>query len=81
MTIFSKPFAIASLERAIKTAAQSALLFIGADQANVLEFDWSNLGGFAAGGFVLSLLTSIVSAGIGDAGPSVAGENLDPEAP
>ena len=35
---------------------------IGADQVNILELDWTSLGGFAAGGAVLSLLTSIASA-------------------
>lgn len=71
MTIFNKAFALASLERALKTAAQSAILIIGADQFNALTFDWSNLAGFAAGGFALSVLTSIGTGALTDGNPSV----------
>ena len=67
-----KRFAIQTLERAGKTAAQSALLVIGADQLDVLAADWGNVASFAAGGFVLSVLTSIASRPIGgDGSPSV----------
>ena len=59
------------VERAAKTAAQSALLVIGADQLNVLTLDWANVAGFAGGGFVLSVLTSVSSLPFGPAGPSV----------
>lgn len=48
-------------ERALSTAAQSALLVIGADQFNALTLDWQNLAGFAAGGAVLSLLKSLAA--------------------
>lgn len=54
------------LERAIKTAAQSAILSFGADQFNVINVDWISIAGFAAGGFVLSVLTSIISLPMGD---------------
>lgn len=52
-----------ALERAIKTAAQSAILGGGFTSvtANALLFDWVALGGFAAGGFVLSALSSVGS--------------------
>lgn len=53
-------------ERAAKTAAQSALLVIGADQVNVVAVDWMTVAGFAAGGAVLSLLTSVASKPVGD---------------
>lgn len=66
-------------ERAVKSAAQSALLAVGADQANVLSLDWKNLLGFAAGGALLSGLTSLLSFKIGPEGsPSVVDET--PEA-
>lgn len=61
MWLFSKLFWGAALERAVKTSAQFALGAVGADQLNVLHADWATFGGFAAGGFVLSVLTSIVS--------------------
>ena len=62
-----------TLERAVKTAAQSALLLIGADQVNALAVDWPQVGAFALGGFVLSVLTSIASRPLGgdDGSPSV----------
>lgn len=52
-------------ERAVKTAGQSFLLAVGADQMNVLTGDWGTLLGFAAGGAVLSVATSMASAKIG----------------
>lgn len=53
-------------ERALKTAAQAALLFLGADQAlDAVSADWASTGSFALGGAVLSYLTSIISAPFG----------------
>ncbi|GAB3598599.1 hypothetical protein GCM10027586_00630 [Kineococcus gypseus] len=60
----------AAAERAVKTSAQAALLVLGADQVNALDASWSDVGGFALGGLVLSLLTSLASLGLGGAGPS-----------
>ncbi len=57
-------------ERAIKTAAQSAILILiggqvidnaQAGQINVLTINWVTVLGFAAGGAVLSILTSVGS--------------------
>lgn len=69
--MFTAAFIKATLERALKTAAQSAILVIGADQFNALDFDWANLGGFAAGGFALSVLTSVATGALTDGNPSV----------
>lgn len=52
------------LDRATKTAAQAAVLAIGADQVNALEVGWVDVAGFAAGGFVLSALTTVAARGI-----------------
>ena len=49
--MFTRVFWSAALERALKTAAQSAVLVIGADQVNVLAVSWSEVGGFALGAF------------------------------
>lgn len=54
------------LERAVKSAAQVALVSFGASKLNVLSADWKLVGGLAAGGFVLSVLTSLASLPIGD---------------
>ena len=54
------------LERAIKTAAQSLLLFVGAAQGlDLFTLDWQRALGAAAAGAVLSILTSVASLGIG----------------
>ena len=61
--MFTLAFWRDALERAIKTAAQSAIVGAGFTSvtANALTFDWVALGGFAAGGFVLSVLSSVGS--------------------
>lgn len=60
-TLFSITFWRDAAERAGKTAAQSAILALGGGAANVLTLDWLTLGGAAAGGALLSLLTSVAS--------------------
>ena len=78
-TLFSLTFLIASTERAVKTACQSALLFVGAERLNVLDFAWLDFGGFALGGALLSYLFSYGTGVVTDKpGPSAAGEQLDP---
>ena len=75
MSLFTRAFWLAAVERAAKTAAQSAILVFGADQVNALQADWVTVGGFALGGFVLSLLTSVGSGAATSAdGPSLANE-------
>lgn len=72
----NKAYALAVLERAVKTAAQSALLVFGADQLNAMSASWSDAAGFAAGGFVLSVLTSLATSGFGGNGPSATTETV-----
>lgn len=70
--MFNREFWRSALERATKTAAQSALLVIGADQIDAFNANWQQVAGFGVGGFVLSLLTSIGSEPFGPAkSPSV----------
>lgn len=76
--MFTRAFALATIERATKTAAQSALLVLGADQINALTADWADVGGFALGGFALSALFSIASGATGPTGPSLANETTTP---
>lgn len=78
-SIYTAAFWKAAAERAVKTAAQAAVLAVGADSlaANALVFDWQAMGGFALGGAVLSLLTSVGS-GLNGGGPSITNvERLD----
>jgi len=85
MLIFTRAFTLAALERALKTAAQVAILAIigtgaaaAADaQINAFTVDWLAVLGFAVGGFVLSYLTSISSARLGKwEGPSLVDEAI-----
>lgn len=79
--MFTRAFWKAAAERAAKSAAQSALLVLGAEQVDVLAVSWAELAGLTAGGALLSLLTSLASAGVGNAGPSLSAEVLTPPAP
>lgn len=57
-----------ALERAIKTFCQALLAVLTMDGANVVSLDWGqalSLGGTAA---LVSVLTSVISAGIGSTG-------------
>lgn len=60
----------AALERAAKTVAQTLLsLFLVGDVAfNLFAFQWGPALGIAGGAAVVSLLTSVLSYGVGPAG-------------
>lgn len=64
--MFTLTFWKLATERAAKTAAQAAVLVIGADQFNAIAVDWPEVGGFALGGAILSYLTSVISAPFGE---------------
>lgn len=57
----SKAFWAGALERAVKSAAQAAILAFGAEQLNVLHAAWLSVGGLAGGAAVLSVLTSLIT--------------------
>jgi hypothetical protein len=61
-----RPYLRDLLDRAARTAGQAAVLAVGAESlsANALAIDWTNVGGFALGGFVLSVLTTVAAKGI-----------------
>lgn len=66
----NKLYWLAVLERAVKTAAQSAILILIAGQAaegqvDSLAVDWLTVLSFFLGGFVLSILTSLATSGFG----------------
>lgn len=57
------------VDRAVKSFAQQLLVLWGADAGlDILHVDWATALGLAGGAAVLSLLTSIVSAPMGDRG-------------
>lgn len=68
--MFTVPFWKDAGERALKTAAQAllSLWLVGDVALNLLAVEWGSALGVAAGAAVVSLLTSVVSAPVGDAG-------------
>jgi Putative lactococcus lactis phage r1t holin len=70
--IFTKLFWADAAERAAKTAAQVCLLVLGQDIAglDVFGVSWENVAGFAFGGALISVLTSIASAGTEGVSPA-----------
>jgi hypothetical protein len=73
-------FAVASLERAVKTFAQSLVALLVADGTNLLTTAWSDRLAVAGMAAVISVLTSVGSAPFGGTGPSLANEVTDPPA-
>jgi hypothetical protein len=62
--MFTKEFWLNyAAERAIKTIAQTALAYIGTGSIGLFEIDWNSLISLSLGAGLLSILTSIVSAG------------------
>ena len=67
-----------AIDRAIQAAAQAPLLAWGVGDVgtNAFDLDWELGVGFAAGGALLSLLSSIASARVGDPGtPQAVGKD------
>ncbi|MCH5645176.1 holin [Gordonia sp. ABSL49_1] len=70
--MFSVSFWKDAGERAVKSAAQAAMLAVGGDTINVWSLDWVTVAGVGLGGGVLSLLTSLASERIGTKGTASA---------
>lgn len=83
MTIWTRKFWQATAERAASTAAQSALLIIGAEQVNAISgVEWTTVGGFALGGAALAVLKAVAASQVGGPGPSLTdAETLRPIKP
>ena len=78
MSIWTAQFWKATTERAIATAAQSALAALGTDLVGVLDMDAVAVLSLAGGGAVLSVLKSI-AATAATGSPSIGGgETLEP---
>ena len=65
--MFTSKFWKQAAERSLKSAAQAVILYWGGDAVfNAWSADWVAAGGIASGALVLSLLTSMASAGAGE---------------
>ena len=74
---FTKAFFLATLERSIKTFAQTLVAVLGVGFLDILKTDWVQSLSVAAGAAVLSILTSVASAEIGKmGGPSLTTETI-----
>jgi hypothetical protein len=80
-TIFTRSFAVATGERALKAFCSTLLAFIPAVGIGAVpSLNWGDmltLSGYAALG---SVLLSVVSSGVGGTGPSIANEVISPPA-
>jgi hypothetical protein len=65
MKTYGRNFWRQAVERAVKTAAQAALLTVPADVANVVHQSPGLILSALAGGALLSLLTSVATAPVG----------------
>ena len=68
--LFTLGFWLEALDRSIKSAAQAPLVVwgIGDGLLSVLEMNWGVVGPVAAGGAIVSVLTSVASAGFATRG-------------
>lgn len=73
----SGPFWVSTLERAVKTVAQSAVATLTAGVVGILDADWLTVASVAGLAGAVSLLTSIASGAATDGSPSLAAEKLD----
>lgn len=76
--MWTHTFWIASVERAVKTFTQTlAAVLLASNVPGLLDADWSAALSASALASLLSILTSIGSATVGNDGPSLAGEDLE----
>lgn len=66
--MLSKSFWIDAAERAVKTAAQTAVAMLGTGLVGIIDVDWQNVASVSAVAALVSLLTSIASNPVGDRG-------------
>ena len=67
----SKHFWVATIERSLKTVAQTAGATITANATGLLDADWITIGSVSGLAGLVSVLTSIGSGYVGDDSPSL----------
>ena len=78
MSIWTAVFWKATAERAIATAAQSAIAALGTDLIGVLDMDAMAVLSLAGGGAILSILKSIAATAATGSPSMGGGETLEP---
>ena len=75
--MFTALFWKGTIERAVKTIAQTLLAMWGAQWFNIMEVDWPQTLSVVATAAVLSVLSSLLSAGVGPSGtPSLVADDV-----
>lgn len=70
--MWSKTFWAQALERALKTTSQTAIGLLSTDGLGILEVEWWGVASVAGLAAILSILSSLASAGTGpDTSPSL----------
>lgn len=77
-TIYSISFWKDTAERAAKSAAQAAIIALGGDALNVWTVDWPGVSGIGLGGALMSLLSSVASAGLANRGTASLTNAVEP---
>lgn len=80
-TLFTRTFWEDAGERALKSGAQAVVLAVGGNAFNAWDVDWADISGIGVAGLVLSVLTSIASAGVGSAGTASLVKSVGPTEP
>lgn len=65
--MLTKSFWKDALERAVKTAAQTAVALIGTGLVGIIDVDWANIASVSGVAALVSVLTSVASGPVGDA--------------
>jgi hypothetical protein len=77
--MFTLSFARAAFERALKAFAGALLAFLPASATGAVPtLNWGDMLTFSAYAGLASLLLSVASYGVGNAGPSLGAEKLNP---
>lgn len=80
--MLTKKFWRATAERAISTAAQTAVGLLGADGLGVLDVDWQQTASVSGLAALLAVLKALAASQIGGDGPSLTdAETLNPKRP
>jgi len=74
--MFNKEFGLAVLERALKTFAQALIAVFAIGSVTVLDVNWNQALAVSGTAALISVLTSIVSANVGNYGPSLVNETV-----